>query len=198
MTQRRALIIQTILEAAIPLLGYFYWNWDTSFILMFFFLDWLLYLSIVGVKANKRFQYSTDLQEKKQAFQDIISGLLLLIATSTLVYFLLPKLENAFSWKERIWAFLTYKDMGVQQGLILIPLIVLNGVLVYKQQFIAPRLYERLTMKQITLGVKRQGILLLGAAGCFLGFRFFTPYPSEIILFSTIAGTMLYRFFARN
>jgi hypothetical protein len=198
MTQRKALFLQTLLEAALPLFGYFYWNWDTSFILLFYLLDWILYISLVSAKAKKRLDFSNNLEEKKQAINNLVVGVLLLLATSALVFVLLPQLETPFSWKERTWSFLTYEDMGIQQGFVLIPLLVLNGILVYKQQFVTPRLFERLSMAQITLGVKRQGILLLGAAGCFLGFRFFTPYPSEIVLFSTIAGTLIYRFLARS
>lgn len=198
MTQRRALFIQTILEASIPLLGYFYWNWDTSFILLFFFLDWLLYLSIVGAKAKKRLQFAPSDTEKKVAIQHLTFAVLFLIATSFLVYLLLPRLETNFSWQERIWSFLTYKDLGIQQGLILIPIMVLNGYLVYKQQFVIPRMYERLNTIQLTRGAKTQGILLLGAAGCFLGCSIIFAYPSEILLFTSIFGTMIYRFFARN
>jgi hypothetical protein len=197
MKPQQALIIQTLLEALLPVAGYLFWNWDTSFILQFFLLDWLLFYGLTVAKASKRASYFQSTAEQKIMRNNVILGALLLLATVLMVWILLPRLQQPFSWTERIWAFLSYQDLGIAQGLLLIPLILLNGILVYKTQFIRLRLFERLDMQQITGGLTKQGLILLGAAGVFFGFSFFTIYPPETVLFATIGGTLIYRFLAR-
>lgn len=88
--------------------------------------------------------------------------------------------------------------MGIQQGIILIPLILINGIMVYKQQFLRPRLFARLDMTTILKEAVKQGSLLLAVAGVFFGLSTFIAFPPEIMLFSTIAGTTLYRFHNRT
>jgi hypothetical protein len=198
MTPKRALLIQTLLEAALPLLGYFYWNWDTSFILMFYWLDWALFLGINTAKAKKRLEYSGRPSEKKEAIRHLSIGFLTFLGTSLLVYFTLPILTIDFDWKERMISFLTYKDIGVQQGIILIPLVLLNGIVIYKQQFIRPQLYARMEMRSIISETSKQGYLLLGAAAFFFGLALVVSFPAEIMLFIAIGGTTLYRFLRRQ
>lgn len=198
MTPKNALIIQTLLEALLPVAGYLFWNWDTSFILQFFLLDWLLFYGLTLAKGAKRSAYHSSEPEKRVFIKNAVLGALLILATVILVWTLLPRLQTPFAWTERIWAFLSYQDLGLPQGVLLIPLILLNGILVYRSQFLRFRLYERLNMQQITGGLIKQGLILLGAAGVFLGFSFFTVYPPETVLFATIAGTMAYRFLARS
>ncbi len=197
MTPKNALIVQTLLEALLPVAGYLFWNWDTSFILQFYLLDWLLFYGLTLAKARKRAHYHPDADERRLAFRNALLGALLLIATTALVWNLLPRLQQPFSWSERIWAFLSYEDLGMAQGLFLIPLILLNGIMLYKSQFIRLNLFAKLDMQQITNGLTKQGLLLLGAAGIFFGFSFFTSYPPEAVLFAAIGGTMIYRFLAR-
>lgn len=198
MTPKNALIVQTLLEALLPLAGYLFWNWDTSFILQFFLLDWLLFYGLTLAKGAKRSAYHSSENEKRVFIKNAVLGALLLLATIFLVWTLLPRLQQPFSWTERIWAFLSYQDLGLPQGVLLIPLILLNGILVYRSQFLRFHLFERLTMQQITGGLTKQGLILLGAAGIFLGLSFFTVFPPEAVLFATIAGTMAYRFLARS
>jgi hypothetical protein len=106
-------------------------------------------------------------------------------------------LQPTFNFSDRIVAFLRYNDMGIEQGYILLPLLLLNGISVYKQQFIRPELYKYLTMGQLINESSKQGLLLLACAGLFLGVVLFVQLPEEILLFSTIIGTTGYRIVER-
>lgn len=118
MTPQRALFLQTALEAALPLIGYFYWNWDTSFILLFYLLDWLLFLGIHIAKAKKRWDYAQLPEEKRQAFKYIGTGITTLLGTVSLVYFTLPLLSPpGFNWNERIYLFLLIRTWESNRGL---------------------------------------------------------------------------------
>lgn len=197
MTLKQSAIFQTVLEAALPLAGYFYWHWDTSFILLFYLLDWILFLAINSVKAKKRFAFSQLATEKKQAIRTLLLGTTFLIITCFVVLLTMQLLQPTFDFSERVIAFLSYNDMGIEQGYVLLPLLLLNGISVYKQQFIRPELYKYLTMGQLINESSKQGLLLLACAGLFLGVALFVQLPEEILLFSTIIGTTVYRIVER-
>lgn len=197
MTLKQSAIFQTVLEAALPLAGYFYWHWDTSFILLFYLLDWILFLAINSVKAKKRFAFSQLATEKKQAIRTLLLGTTFLIITCFVVLLTMQLLQPTFDFSERVIAFLSYNDMGIEQGYVLLPLLLLNGISVYKQQFIRPELYKYLTMGQLINESSKQGLLLLACAGLFLGVALFVQLPEEILLFSTIIGTTGYRIVER-
>lgn len=197
MTLKQSAIFQTVLEAALPLAGYFYWHWDTSFILLFYLLDWILFLAINSVKAKKRFAFSQLATEKKQAIRTLLLGTAFLIITCFVVLLTMQLLQPTIDFSERVIAFLSYNDMGIEQGYVLLPLLLLNGISVYKQQFIRPELYKYLTMGQLINESSKQGLLLLACAGLFLGVALFVQLPEEILLFSTIIGTTGYRIVER-
>lgn len=197
MTLKQSAIFQTVLEAALPLAGYFYWHWDTSFILLFYLLDWILFLAINSVKAKKRFAYSGLVTEKKQAFRTLLLGSAFLFATCFIVILNMQLLQPTFDFTDRVIAFLMYEDIGIAQGYVLLPLLLLNGISVYKQQFIRPELYKYLTMGQLINESSKQGLLLLACAGLFFGVSLFKQLPEEILLFSTIIGTTGYRIVER-
>jgi hypothetical protein len=197
MTLRQSALFQTVLEAALPLAGYFYWHWDTSFILLFYLLDWILFLAINTVKAKKRFAFSQLAAEKKQAIRTLLLGTAFLIITCFVVLLTMQLLQPTFNFSERVIAFLRYNDMGIEQGYVLLPLLLLNGISVYKQQFIRPELYKYLTIGQLINESSKQGLLLLACAGLFLGVALFVQFPEEILLFSTIIGTTGYRIVER-
>jgi len=193
MTQKRVFLIQTLLEALIPIIGYFQWRWDLSFILLFYLLDWLLVTFITAAKGIRRFRHSSEPTEKKLLYRAMLTAVFLLLAgclvTATAIVFLQPSM----SWTERIHAFLVYEDMGIQQGIVLIPLMVLNGVLVYRQQFIMPARYRTQTMQMITAPLVRQGVILLACAGALLGVVQLVAFPQEILIFVSIAAISTYR-----
>jgi hypothetical protein len=106
-------------------------------------------------------------------------------------------LQPSFHFTDRVIAFLMYEDIGIAQGYVLLPLLLLNGISVYKQQFIRPELYKYLTMGQLINESSKQGLLLLACAGLFFGVSLFMQLPEEILLFSTIIGTTGYRIVER-
>lgn len=193
MTRQRAFLFQTLFEAAIPVVGYFEWGWDLSFILLFYLLDWLLAFGILIAKGRKRLVYSGDRSERHLLIQHSMIGFLLLITAcagiATSIVFLQPGLD----WAERIRAFLTYADMGIAQGWFLVPLMVLNGVMVYRQQFLMTAKYRVQDMAHMTRPFVQQGFILLGCAGLLLGLTALISFPQEILIGVLIVGTSAYR-----
>lgn len=198
MTPRNAIIFQTVIEALLPILGYFYWSWDASFILMFYLIDWLLFWVLTLFKARKRIDYSGNEVEKQLATKHLAIAFCCILSTSLAVFFTLPNVHTHFSWTERIWAFLTYSDMGIQQGFVLIPLMVLSGYLAYKQQFLLPQLFRKYPVNQFTQESVKQGIILSFAFGITLAVSYFIRIPDEVILFGIVLGVVIYRLITRG
>lgn len=198
MTPKRALLTQTLIEGLIPVLGYFYWNWDASFILLFFLIDWSLFWVLSLLKAKKRIQFSGNTSEKQLATKHLGIAFLCILSTSLAVFHILPNIHTTFNWTERIWAFLSYSDMGIQQGIILIPLMVLSGYLAYKQQFLLPQLYRKYPVNYFTREGVKQGLILSLTYGIVLLVSYFFRFPDEVLLFGTVLGVISYRLINRN
>ena len=193
MTPKRLFLVQTLFEAIIPVIGYFEWNWDLSFILLFYFLDWVLATAITAAKGIRRYRYSSEAPEKRILLRSLLLSSGLLASACTLTALAIVQLVPELSWTERIWKFLTYKDLGIEQGIILVPLMVLNGIMVYRQQFVTPARYRTQTMGTITQPLVQQGALLLGSSGLLLGMVQFVQFPQEVLIFVSIGAISAYR-----
>jgi hypothetical protein len=194
MTQQRLFLIQTLLEAIIPVIGYFEWGWDLSFILLFYLLDALLAFGILLAKGKKRLSHSNNATERTLFAKHSVSGFLLFAIAIAGIALSITFLQPELDWWNRIVHFLTYKEWGIQQGYILVPLVVLNGVMVYRQQFLMTARYRTLEMSAITRPFLVQGFVLLGAAGILLGTTALIQFPEEILITAFILGISVYRF----
>jgi len=194
MTQQRLFLIQTLLEAIIPVIGYFEWGWDLSFILLFYLLDALLAFGILLAKGKKRLSHSNSATERTLFAKHSVSGLLLVAVAIAGIALSITFLHPDLDWWKRIVHFLTYEEWGIQQGYILVPLVVLNGVMVYRQQFLMTARYRTLEMGAITQPFLVQGFVLLGAAGILLGTTALIQFPEEILITAFILGISVYRF----
>jgi len=193
MTPQRVFLFQTLLEALIPLIGYFQWGWDSSFILLFYLLDWILATGITLAKGLRRIRYSKDPVEKRALVKSMPLALVLMLSACSLIALAVIRLQPGLDWTDRIWQFLVYKDLGIEQGLVLVPLMLLNGVVVYRQQFLTPGRYRTYTMSMITQPLVKQGIILLGSAGLLLGTVQFIQLPETVLVFLSITGISVYR-----
>ncbi|MNE17524.1 hypothetical protein D3C80_1105090 [compost metagenome] len=165
---------------------------------MFYLIDWMLFWALTLFKARKRIDFSGNEAEKQVAVKHLALAFLCILSTSLAVFFTLPNMHEGFSWTERIWAFLSYSDMGIQQGFVLIPLMVLSGYLTYKQQFLLPQLFRKYPVSQFTREGVKQGIILSLAFGIVLALSYFIRIPDEVILFGTVLGVVIYRLITRS
>lgn len=148
-------------------------------------------------KGKKRLEFSGQLPEKNQFKKGVGKALILLFLSIIMAafgfYFLLPNLN----WGTRIWEFLSYSDMGIPQGIVLLPLMILNGIMLYKQHYIMPAKYRTTIIKHIIQPLVNQGLILLIASAVFLGSTFIINYPQEIIIAIMVLGISSYRWIMR-
>jgi hypothetical protein len=135
MNQRIARTIQIIGELAIPLLGYFFWNWSFSFILFFYIIEnlFLLYFRIETIQNVK----STILKAKRIVDIKLLLFFLgLWIVEFALIHFLLKIIATNKNLLNAWQDFFLFEDMGVPQGFILIPLLYFASRMKMKQDIV--------------------------------------------------------------
>lgn len=137
--------IQAIGEAVIPLLGFFYFEWNLYFILLFYFIDLLTTEVFLHLKINQILKFqSVKSYPKKWKINTIINAfavLLIMAGTHLVIQLLYP----GMSFKQEFVDFVMYEEAGIPipQGFILLPIVVFGNYQQYKTMFLRPRLYQR-------------------------------------------------------
>ena len=134
--------IQLIGDAAIPLAGFFWWEWSLYFILLFYIMDLLVAEGVTHLKSKKVVEFRGE-APKQWMLSGAISFLLLVIVVSTVhgaAFFIHPGID----FQKELWSFWTYEELGVQQGYVLLPLLLFAGYQQYKLFFLAPRRHEQM------------------------------------------------------
>ena len=191
MLPKKVILILLAAELIIPVLGYFLWNWDYSFILLFYAFDWIAFLLFQGVKMRKRLQFTAIEGEKQQALKTGTIYLLVFIASLTIVFFSIKSLVPGFDAILQLKKFFLYKDMGIEQGYLLIPLTLLGAQRNYKTQFLNLKLYERFTIRQLFNSSILQHIVLLIGIVMVCGSVVIFSLTPNVLLFSCVIGVFL-------
>ena len=102
-----------------PLLGFLFWDWGFYFIVLFFVFDNV----IRSIFLNKRVKNLPSMNVNRRfALKGISITFLELCLLHLLVFLTLAPIE----FFQEILAFLSYEELGIAQGVLLIPLLVFN------------------------------------------------------------------------
>ena len=121
-------IISAILgDAVLPLVGFLFWNWGFYFIILFFLFD----LVIRTFFLNKRLGLlSSIILPKAFLLKGVGLAFLEVMILHLLVYFSLKPII----FTAELWAFLSYEELGIAQGIFLLPLLFLNEIMRIKNE----------------------------------------------------------------
>ncbi len=182
--------IQLIGDLSIPLLGYYFWDWNIYFILFFYILDVLISTIFTFIKTHKINQHQ---QTKEWPFIHI--GLILLgyLITFFLLYYLIyqiyPKTDLGYQFEE----FLMHKDMGLPQWILLFPLLIFGGYSIYRLTFLLPKAYETTQIHSLWHEHIKLFLLIIGVIGLLLGISTWIVFPDWVYVWGVIVGSSLYR-----
>ncbi len=200
-------IIRLIGDAVLPLLGYFFWHWSLFFILLYYLLDLVASEIIVHFKARKIFQENSNSRkvinkEFKSPLKNWLWGGLLSFAFLGFLFFVIIQFMHLrttnFSFKNEFIAFMSYKDMGVAQGYLLLPLIFFVSFQNYKMEFLMPARYRKLTITNLWKNhLIALGIVLIFASLALL-LQLFILIPDLVIILFIILLTSLYSLFIKR
>lgn len=117
---KRIEIIGTLFgDAALPLLGFLFWDWGFYFIVLFFVFD-ILIRSFFLMKRVKNLP-SMNINHRFALF-----GISMTLLELSLLHLLVFLTLTPIGFFEELWAFLSYEEMGIAQGVVLIPLLIFN------------------------------------------------------------------------
>lgn len=165
MNKNKQTIIKLLGDVIIPLLGYFLWNWSLYFILLFYIIDLFVTEFLVHLKIKKIKDYSEKISKKEWLIYGGISFLCLIILVG-MIHLSIKSIHPNIHFFNEIIAFLSYEEMGLAQGVILLPLIAFMGYTSYKTEFLIPQLFKKIDALQLL----KNRIVMLGFAIIFAGF----------------------------
>lgn len=158
---KRQLYIQLISNCIIPILGFWLWNWSLYFILLFYILDILSseIVQFLKVKKIKEIQETglIAIPTRTYSIVSILFLFLIILEINTGMILYHPKIEINME----IWVFLSYVEMGIPQGVVLIPLIAMMTYTSYKVDFIVPKAYLHIQEKQLWKSHLKERFVLL-------------------------------------
>jgi hypothetical protein len=189
---------QAIAEAILPILGFYYWDWSWYFIFLFYSLDVIAKEVIINLQSQKIYQTQGGQENlhfwKKSAIKSGIMGVGLL----WLFHFLEFLRNPTFSIGEEVTAFFFHKEMGIPQGYLLLPLILLNVWMQYKLQFLKQGMHLRMKMSQLWNDQLRYRFLVIGIVALGLGLHSFIQIKDAVLLWTAVILPFLYAQFFQN
>lgn len=184
--------IQLIGDAVIPLLGFFLWNWSLYFILLFYIIDILLGEVVINLKTKKTLQERTT-EDKSIWYKQGILSTVLFVVNCILIHLAVQELHPTIDFQQEALAFWSYKDMGIEQGYILLPLLIIVAYQKYKMEFLMPGLFRTINLQAIWKEHKKANIIQLAFIGLAFGvFSFISP-PEWLVILLIVALSSGYK-----
>lgn len=197
MNKNTTIIIQLIGELVIPLLGFFLWDWSLLFILLFYLLENLFfsYFRIETVREIKKQILKKDQpRNSKILFKSLILWLIECVLVHLFILLIYPNQSLPKEWIK----FFMYQDLGIPQGIILLPLLYFASKMKMKQDvFVSLKnLKSADDFNHIAVNLNYTWIAI-GAWGGLIGLNYFIQI-NELLNLSFILGLVILRSFHRN
>ena len=191
-------LIQAIGEAVIPLLGFFYFEWNLYFIILFYFIDLFTTEVFLHLKVNQILKFQSVRSYPKKWKVNTVVNSLLLIFIIIGVHIVIALLYPGISYKQEFVNFVMYEEAGVPipQGFILLPIVVFGNYQQYKTMFLRPKLYQKQSWSFLLYSRKRALIItLLGIVfGLVLAYYFTVPIVYYLLLLVGIKFIIDFKF----
>ena len=186
--QNRAVYIQLVGDAIIPLLGFFLWDWSLYFILLFYLLD-LISSEVVILFKTKKAKGVNNATKRPFRVYSWTLFLLNLLAFHSGILMMHPEID----FQKEFIDFIMYKEMGIPQGFVLIPLVGFIAYQQYNIEFIRTGLYlkaepDKLWARHI---IDRLNILIFALLIAIL--LIFIPFSETVILITVVILSGLYQ-----
>lgn len=126
-------VVQTLGAGIIPIAGFYFWNWDLYFILLYYVFDQLFTEVMVHLMSRDIavVHHGSRITWLRKGVFSFIQYLLFVVLVHLAFLFLIP----GISFVKRIEEFLTYKELGIQQWVFLFPLLFLVSYQRYNMEF---------------------------------------------------------------
>jgi hypothetical protein len=154
---------------------------------------------LLHLKSNKICQYRKQinydlfLKEKRQRLKFGIISSILLLFCMFLVQLAMPFIQSDFYAKEQIISFWSYKDMGIEQGYILVPLVIFMGYSQYKMEFLAPSIFTKLNIQNLWLPHLKSMLVLMSFSALSFAIVRLKSFPEWVFVVSIVVVSSIYQ-----
>lgn len=201
MRQLNPKYIQLVGDAVIPVLGFFLWHWSLYFIILFYFLDLATKEILLHVKSKKIAGHTQQInssqfqKERSDWLKFGISSCLLLAFSIVLIQLSMPFIHPGFDYMLEIEHFWSYKELGIEQGYVLVPLIAFMGYTQYKMEFLMPALHTKISTSQLWKSHLKTMLVLVAFTGLTFGLVHFIHFPDWLIVVLIVVISSIYQLF---
>ncbi len=185
--------IQLGLEASIPLLGFFFWDWSLYFILLFYFIDLFAAEVIMHLKSRKIVDYSSTNEGRKKWVMRGAFSLSLLLLGVFIIHLSMLYIQEGIVFSDEVIAFWNYEDMGIKQGYLFVPLVLLLSYQQYRMEFLMPARYRKLSIVEVWRPHIQALVIIAGFAIFCLGVSFFFVFPEIVFVLGIVVFTVTYK-----
>ncbi len=186
-------MVQVLMEALIPVMGFFLWDWSLYFILLFYLMDLLSDLFFANVRSRRTQKENAVLSTRDWIFRSTFTVLILtliIIGTGFALYHMNP----FHSFIGELKAFWTYEEMGIQQGYLLVPLVFLAAYQQYKMDFLMPARYRSTDHQNIWSPYIRAYLFVLGGVFLVMLSTLFIIFDEVVYVLLTVTLSSVYKF----
>jgi len=184
-------LIQVFSDALIPVLGYLFWEWDLFFIVLYYLLD--LFVSEIFMHFKSRKICLTQGGGMMKPVGYILTGMVIVTSVLFLLRIFFLSLHPEMNMVSEAIEFWQYKDLGIQQGYLLLPLLALVGYQRYKVEFIKPGLHKKLSLQILWMMHYRELLVLMACVGLITAISFFILFPEWVYLILLLGGTCAFQ-----
>jgi hypothetical protein len=182
MNKRTTFFIQLIGELVIPLVGYFFWDWSLLFILLFYLIE-NLFFSYFRIETIREIKKTVLKTEQKREYQDLVISFFLWLIECILVHLFIMLIYPNQSFTTEWINFFMYQDLGIPQGIILLPLIYFSSQMKKKQDVVFTIRNMKSVDELILLKVNfRQSWVSIAIWGVLIGMNYFVSLHELINL----------------
>jgi hypothetical protein len=192
--KQQAKITQLIGDMAIPIIGFYLWDWSMLFILFFYILDVAISTVFTFVKTKSINSFH---RSNYYPWKHIIIILLGYILSFYLVYYLIVTISPKISVGNEMVHFLITKEWGIPQFILLFPLLILGGYMQFKMSFLVPKANETTNIDSLWHEHVKLFMLIVGVIALLLGLSIWIVFPEWLYVWGMVLGSSGYRYYVR-
>jgi len=181
--------LQAAADAAIPLLGYFLWEWNLYFILLFYILD-LVASEIIAHLSTRKIR--ENLGQQNTDIKRPIFSFFLLLVVCLLLHVFASIAVSGIDFKKEALAFWFYEDMGIPQGYVFVPLIVFVAIQRYRMEFLMRGKFRTTALTDFWSQHFRVYFILIGGIGMLLGIAQLFVLPEQVYVLTAVGAITTY------
>lgn len=180
--------IQAIGEAVIPLLGFFYFEWNLYFILLFYFIDLITTEVFLHLKVNRILKFQSIRSYPKKWKLNTLFNSFMVVLVLIGSHFAITLLYPGILFEQEFVDFVMYEEAGIPipQGFILLPIVIFGNYQQYKTMFLRPKLYQLQSWSYLFYSRKRALLTTLVGIVICLVTASFVDFPIVVYLLGIV------------